>query len=184
MLCCRRARYIRTGRCWSSWRERLQPHIRSRKTLMIQRTLSRLLRSVVLLVWVSLLTAACSMSPAESGAPATRSQARAISSSIYVAKSQGFSSKNAVLVYAPKTLKLERTIMDGIKGGFAGTQGLSVDASGDLYVASYSTNSIIVYAPGRSSPSYTITKGIPDPIAWRSTRKNSTGGEPSGAGRS
>jgi sugar lactone lactonase YvrE len=84
---------------------------------------------------------------------------------LYVARSTYTPNANEILVYSPKSAKPVQTITDGLKGGFAGTDPMAFDASGNLYVASYSANTVTAYAPGKTSPSYQITKGMDTPYA-------------------
>jgi len=51
-----------------------------------------------------------------------------------------------------------------ITNGISGPQGITVDASGNLYVANSSINTVTVYPPGQTAPSMTYTNGIGDPF--------------------
>lgn len=66
-----------------------------------------------------------------------------------------------VLVYAPRTRKLVRTLGDQIDQ----PDSLVVDAQGNVYVGNSGNNSIAVFAPNATSPSYVITQGVDGPAS-------------------
>ncbi len=124
---------------------------------------SQLLRSVALVVLTSAMFG-CSLP--SSGVELAVSQARfasRYSGYLYVGKNTY--SRSEILVYAPSSLKKVQTITAGILGGIAGTRALGFDASGNLYLATVNPNEVVVYQPGRTKPSYTITHGLDDPFA-------------------
>jgi hypothetical protein len=90
-------------------------------------------------------------------------------SNLYVAPN----GQNSILVYPPNSATLSRTILDGIATPVA----MAFDSAGNLYVANEAgggrcgteanAGTVTVYAPGASSPSYTITtaEGLCNPRA-------------------
>lgn len=83
--------------------------------------------------------------------------------------SGGCSQLPAVTVYAPGGSTPIRTVTNSVEG----SGGLSLDPSGNLYVANVGyrfksppdPGSVAVYAPGSSSPMRTVTSGIQNPRA-------------------
>jgi sugar lactone lactonase YvrE len=146
---------------------------------MIQSVHLQLRRSVAPIA-LAMLASGCSLSG--SGIDPSRSQSQLNSPSccastarhvnrtsgyLYVAKTVYSTSVNEIAVYGPNSAKPVQTITDGITG-FSGTGGLAFDASGNLYVAGDSRSgptTVTVYAPGKTSPSYVIRKGLDNPWA-------------------
>ena len=79
---------------------------------------------------------------------------------VYVASD--YSSTGAVYVYSAKG-QAQKPIAT-ITNGIATPGGLAVDASGNLYVANASNNTVTVYAPGQTTPSATYSQGISTPM--------------------
>jgi sugar lactone lactonase YvrE len=82
---------------------------------------------------------------------------------LYVAKRT--TSIDAILVYAPGAAKPAKVIREGVGGAIYGPQGMTFDASGNLYVATENGSEVAVYGPGKIAPSYKITSGVKDAYA-------------------
>lgn len=135
---------------------------------MILRTLSRSLPRLWPIVTIA-LSCACSAPSSVPAAPGPLSHNLPLAARpkehLYVARTTYTPSESEVLVYAQNSSKPVATITKGVQSGFAGTGGLAVDPAGNLYIANYSADSIAVYKPGKTTPSYTITKGLDVPYA-------------------
>lgn len=128
---------------------------------------------------LALVATACSGTIAQSQPPTIafsssvccRMPARKSAGVLYVARVQAYAAQNdAILVYALPSLKHVRTITGGMLGTFAGNASLAVDRSGNLYAATFdqygsASSAVAVYRPGKTSPSYEISKGVDHPFA-------------------
>jgi len=70
-------------------------------------------------------------------------------------------SANQILMYNPK--QANPTAMGSITNGLNVPFQVAVDAKGNLYVANIGNNTVTVYPPGKTSPSFTITSGLSSP---------------------
>jgi hypothetical protein len=125
----------------------------------------RLLRSLALAAAMPGISG-CSLS--SSGVDPAAAQSRetpAHSGYLYVGKTTYSPTNSEILVYAPNSSRPVQTIRAGINGGFTGPQGFAFDKAGNLYVGTNNRGAVVVYGPGKTSPSYTITEGIDDPVA-------------------
>ncbi|HEY1977168.1 MAG TPA: beta-propeller fold lactonase family protein [Candidatus Baltobacteraceae bacterium] len=83
------------------------------------------------------------------------------SGNLYVGSRTGpISASGTVSVYAPGAKTSSRTLSVGND-----VAALVFDHAGNLYVLDYGSNSIVVFAPGASSPSHAIATGINEPRA-------------------
>jgi 6-phosphogluconolactonase (cycloisomerase 2 family) len=76
---------------------------------------------------------------------------------LYVGSGQGVSQ------YHIGSYQLVRNITHS--DGATDPESLAVDPSGNLYVGNYNGSSVVVYVPGLTAPSETITAGISNPVA-------------------
>lgn len=96
--------------------------------------------------------------PSSSRSASAEAFAKKVPPELYVSDE---GSPNVIQIYSQKNLQAGP--IGQITAGLATPDGMTIDTSGNLYVANAAGNDVAVYAPGQTSPSKTYTSGMATP---------------------